>query len=62
MKFVCAAIAAVAFADKSDFPAFDSTHANCAVSAQFNNITCESLYDLTAYLIQSWYSDTTSPA
>ena len=62
MKFICATLAAVAFADKSDFPRFDSFHADCAVSAQFNQVSCDSLYALMDNEIRTWDSDATSPS
>ena len=62
MKFICAALAAVAFADKSDFPKFDAFHADCAVSAQFNQVSCDSLYALMDNEIRTWDSDATSPS
>ena len=62
MRAFTALLAAIAVADKSDFPADDSMHADCHVTADFNQITCESLFNVMATLIQKWDSPETSPA
>ena len=60
--FICAALAAVTFADKKNFPHDSSFHAGCHVSAQFNDYTCDQLYAILDTEIRSWDSDTTSPS
>ena len=60
--FVCAAIAALATASKSKFPRDDAFHADCHVSAQFDNISCDNLYALVDAEIREWGSAETSPA
>ena len=52
--FVCATLAAIAFADASDFPADDAMHADCHLSASFPQISCDSLYALVEYEVQNW--------
>ena len=60
--FVCSAFAALALADKSDFPRDDAFHADCHVSAQFDGLSCENLWALIDAEIRRWDSDTTSPS
>ena len=57
-----ALLAAIAVADKSDFPHDDSFHADCHVTADFEEYTCNQLYNVMATLIQKWDSPETSPA
>ena len=61
-SFVCASLAALAMADKSDFPRDDSFHADCHVNAQFDGVACDSLWALVDAEIRAWNSDQTSPA
>ena len=62
MKFVIATLAALAVADQSDFPKDDSFHADCHVSAQFDGMSCDSVYTLVDAEVRRWGSSTTSPA
>ena len=61
-SFAFASLAALAFADASDFPSDDSRHAYCHVNAEFDGISCDNLWALMDYEIRSWDSDTTSPS
>uniref|UniRef100_A0A7S3I0M7 Uncharacterized protein n=2 Tax=Choreotrichia TaxID=141411 RepID=A0A7S3I0M7_9SPIT len=61
-SFAFAGLTALALADKGSFPRDDSFHADCHVSAQFDGVSCDSLYALMDAEIRSWNSDTTSPA
>ena len=60
--FACAALAALAVADKKKFPRDDAFHADCHVTAQFDGISCDNLYALVDNEIRSWGSAETSPA
>ena len=62
MKFIAASLAALAVADKAKFPRDDSFHADCHVNAQFDGVSCDSVYALVDANIRSWGSATTSPA
>ena len=57
-----AAIAAIAVADKSDFPHDDAFHADCHVTAEFNLLSCETLFKKLSAMISRWDSPETSPA
>ncbi len=62
MKFIIATLAAFVAADKSDFPKDDAFHADCHVSAQFDGVSCDSVYALVDNEIRRWGSPSTSPA
>ena len=55
-------LAAIVAADASDFPQDDKQHADCHLAANFDEITCESLFNVMATLIEKWNSPETSPA
>ena len=61
-SFICTALAALVFADKSDFPKEDSDHAHCNLTAQFAGQTCATLTCLIDDEMKIWDSATTSPA
>ena len=48
---LCASLAAIALADKADFPADDAMHADCHVTAYFDAQICDDLWDAVAYVI-----------
>ena len=60
--FACALLATFALADKKKFPRDDSFHADCHVSAQFDNLTCSEVYHLVDTEIRQWGSSETSPS
>ena len=60
--FACAALAALAVADKSKFPKDDAFHADCHLTAFFEGKTCDMVYSNIETEIKAWNSDTTSPA
>ena len=60
--FVCAALASLTFADKSDFPKDDLFHADCHVSATFYGMPCGTLLNTMDAVLHSWGDDTRSPA
>ena len=60
--FICAAIAAIAFAAEDDFPHDDAFHADCHVDTEFEGMSCDTVYALIDNEIRSWGSATTSPA
>ena len=62
MKFIIASLAAFAVADQSDFPKDDAFHADCHVTAQFDGMSCDSIYALVDNEIRRWDSASTSPA
>ena len=59
---LCASLAAIALADKAEFPADDAMHADCHVTAYFDAQICDDLYDTVAYVIKNWNTAETSPA
>ena len=61
-SFVCATLAALAIASKSSFPHDDAFHADCHLTAEFDGMSCDSLYALVDNEIRSWDSSTKSPA
>ena len=61
-SFACATLAAIVSASAADFPSDDAFHADCHVTAQFDQTSCDTLYALMDNEIRSWDSDTTSPA
>ena len=60
--FVGAILAAVAMASAADFPADDSMHADCHLTATFPSMSCDSLYALVDAEIRAWDTPETSPA
>ena len=60
--FITATLAAIAIASKSDFPKDDAFHADCHLSAQFDGVSCDSLYALMDAEIRAWDVSTQSPA
>ena len=57
-----ALLAAIAVADKSDFPHDDAMHADCHVAAEFKLLSCETLFKKTSAMLKRWDSPETSPA
>ena len=58
-----ALLAAIAVADmKDDFPADDATHADCHLTAYFDALGCEQMYNAMSYKISFWNTPETSPA
>ena len=60
--FACAALTALALADKKKFPRDDAFHADCHVTAQFDGVACEDLYKTVDNEIRSWGTDEASPS
>ena len=60
--FLAAAFAAVAVADKKDFPRDDAFHAGCAVTATFAGAQCADIYAAIDSEVRAWGSAETSPA
>ena len=61
-SFAFAVLASFASAAKSDFPRDDSFHADCHVTANFDGVSCDTLYALVDNEIRSWGTAETSPA
>ena len=59
---IFALLATIALADKSDFPRDDAKHADCHVTALFDQINCASLYDKFYYEILVWGDPEVTPA
>ena len=57
-----ALLAAIAVADKSDFPADDDQHADCHVTGYFDAQGCDALYSTMSYVIGLYEDPEKSPA
>ena len=57
-----ATLAAVALADKADFPKDDAMHADCHLTAYFDTWGCDALFDTAAYVVGQYMTAETSPA
>ena len=59
---VSSVLAAITFASKKHFPRDDAFHADCHVSAEFDLMSCDSLYALMDNEIRSWDTSAKSPS
>ena len=55
-------IAAIAVADKKDFPSSDLFHADCHLKSQIQLIYCDEVYPMVLKEIQTWGDATLTPA
>ena len=54
---VISAVALFAKADPSDFPAMDPQHPHCQIQANYNERTCDQMYDRFNAVIKSFEGD-----